>query len=219
MSDSIPQDLIDKMMVKCARRCCICRRFRPTKLQVHHIVERSQGGSNDEGNLIVTCMSCHTDVHSKVPFARRFSAEELKGHRDALVRMVEQGLLPTDDTDDAAEIMHSWRSSEPTAVTQLSPEAMEILLRSVNTSGEEQGSIMVSLETEGLSIQMGDTTRTFSHEDRRTQAKYRRALQELSSLGFLDGYCEDFLDVTYAGYLAADEIMVSRGCAPQLEGK
>ena len=48
MSDEIPSDLVDRMMVKCARRCCICRRYRPTKLQVHHIVERGQGGGNEE---------------------------------------------------------------------------------------------------------------------------------------------------------------------------
>jgi hypothetical protein len=51
--ENIPQDLIDKMMVKCARRCCICRRFRPTKLQVHHIVLKGDGGTNEEDNLIV----------------------------------------------------------------------------------------------------------------------------------------------------------------------
>jgi hypothetical protein len=50
MSDDIPADLVDKMMVKCARRCCICRRFRPTKLQVHHILERGKGGDNEEDN-------------------------------------------------------------------------------------------------------------------------------------------------------------------------
>ena len=48
----IDLEVIDRMMVRCGRRCCICRRFRPTKLQVHHIVERSQGGSDDEDNLI-----------------------------------------------------------------------------------------------------------------------------------------------------------------------
>ena len=78
MSD-IPAEVIDAMMVKCARRCCICRRFRPTKLQVHHIVERSNGGSDDESNLIVVCFSCHSDVHTKVPFSRRFSQGELIG--------------------------------------------------------------------------------------------------------------------------------------------
>jgi 5-methylcytosine-specific restriction endonuclease McrA len=46
----IPQDLVDRMMVKCGRRCCICRRFLPTKLQVHHIIERANGGTNEEDN-------------------------------------------------------------------------------------------------------------------------------------------------------------------------
>ena len=65
MSD-IPQDVIDAMMVKCGRRCCVCRRFRPTKLQVHHIKERAKGGGDEEDNLIVTCFSCHSDVHTHV---------------------------------------------------------------------------------------------------------------------------------------------------------
>jgi 5-methylcytosine-specific restriction endonuclease McrA len=85
MSD-LPDDLVATMMVKCARRCCICRRFRPTKLQVHHIIERNQDGDNDEENLIVICLSCHSDVHTTVPFTRRFTVEELKGHRDAVIR-------------------------------------------------------------------------------------------------------------------------------------
>src|SRR5688572_30318128 len=101
MTDDIPQKVVDEMMVKCGRRCCICRRFRPTKLQVHHIVERVQGGSNDLDNLIVTCMSCHSDVHTKVPFARRFTHAELKSHRDTLYVMVASGTLPASDSDDA----------------------------------------------------------------------------------------------------------------------
>jgi hypothetical protein len=39
MSDNIAPELVDKMMIKCARRCCICLRFRPTKLQVHHAAD------------------------------------------------------------------------------------------------------------------------------------------------------------------------------------
>src|SRR5215470_9735207 len=103
MADEIPQELADKMMIRCGRRCCICRRFRPTKLQVHHIVERNEGGSDDEDNLIVTCFSCHSDVHTKVPFARRFSVAELKGHRDAVIKLIEDGTLVAADSDDTDE--------------------------------------------------------------------------------------------------------------------
>jgi hypothetical protein len=214
VSDSIPPELVDKMMVKCGRRCCICRRFRPTKLQVHHIMERGQGGGNEEDNLIVACFSCHSDVHTKVPFARRFSIAELKGHRDALIKMVEEGKLPADDTDDADQVMLSLLREPQKAQAPLSSEATEILLRAVNTTGVEQGSVLVSLHSEGLTIKMGDTPLTIGHEDRRTQAKYNRAIKELVGCGLLERASEDVLDVTDEGYLAADEIMVSQGQPP-----
>jgi hypothetical protein len=209
VSDNIPQDLIDKMMVKCARRCCICRRFRPTKLQVHHIIERNQGGTNDEDNLIVTCMSCHTDVHSKVPFARRFSVEELKGHRDALVRMVEQGVFPVDDIDDAAEVMATLLRASAKSSSDLSPEATELLLHAVNAKAQ-QGCVMVSLSFEGLCITMGDDGREIPNDDGRTPAKYKRALKELRQAKLLDRLSEGVFEVTDEGYLVADEIMVNQ---------
>lgn len=99
MSD-IGEAVIDRMMVKCGRRCCICRRFRPIKLQVHYIKERKDGGTNDDDNLIVTCMSCHSDIHTKVPFARRFSHAEQKMHRDSTFEAVRSGSLPATDSDD-----------------------------------------------------------------------------------------------------------------------
>jgi hypothetical protein len=207
MSDNIPPDLIDKMMVKCARRCCICRRFRPTKLQVHHIIERNQGGTNDEDNLIVTCMSCHTDVHSKVPFARRFSVEELKGHRDTLVRMVEQGVLPADDTDDTDQVMLALLGAKSKVQAPLSSEATEILLRAVNAKSQ-QGCVIMSLSFEGLGITMGDSGLTIPNADGRTQARYRRAIKELRQAGLLERLSEDVFEVTDEGYLAADEIAV-----------
>ncbi len=33
-------------------------------LEIHHIVYRSEGGSNDERNLIRLCKNCHIMVHS-----------------------------------------------------------------------------------------------------------------------------------------------------------
>jgi hypothetical protein len=213
----IPPELVDKMMVKCARRCCICRRFRPTRLQVHHIRERGQGGGNEDDNLIVVCLSCHSDVHTKVPFARRFSQEELRGHRDALVRMVEKGKLPVDDADDASEaVVALLREMQASSKDQpvFSPEAVEILLRAASTTGAEQGSVLVSLHFGGLTVKMGATPLTIGHDDRRTQAKYKQAIEQLVGAGLLAHRSKNLLDVTEAGYVAADEIMVSRVQAP-----
>lgn len=35
-----------------------------SKLEVHHIIYRSNGGSNEEDNLITLCHTCHKGVHS-----------------------------------------------------------------------------------------------------------------------------------------------------------
>ena len=46
---------------KYACQCCGKKR---TKLEVHHIVFRSQGGTDDEKNLITLCKECHDAIHS-----------------------------------------------------------------------------------------------------------------------------------------------------------
>lgn len=45
--------------------CQCCKgRHKDSKLEAHHIVFRSQGGSNEESNLITLCHTCHKDLHS-----------------------------------------------------------------------------------------------------------------------------------------------------------
>lgn len=211
MRDNIAPELVDKMMVKCARRCCICRRFRPTKLQVHHIVERNQGGTDEEDNLIVICFSCHSDVHTKVPFARRFSVEEQKGHRDALVRMVEQGVLPLDDSDDAdrviAELVRALRASPETEVS-LMPEAVELLLSAVNGEANRQGLIFATTSNVGLRLYAGNHPNFYTPGDRRSEATYKHALKQLVTCGLVEQESQTMFWVSHSGYLAADEIMV-----------
>ena len=46
-------------------KCQYCKSKRKdSKLEVHHIIFRSQGGSDEESNLITLCHTCHTDLHS-----------------------------------------------------------------------------------------------------------------------------------------------------------
>ena len=42
--------------------CQICGKTH-TRLEVHHIVYRSNGGTNDENNLITLCEDCHSGIH------------------------------------------------------------------------------------------------------------------------------------------------------------
>lgn len=45
--------------------CQYCKgKHKDSKLEVHHIVFRSQGGSDEASNLITLCHTCHKDLHS-----------------------------------------------------------------------------------------------------------------------------------------------------------
>lgn len=45
--------------------CQYCKgKHKDSKLEVHHIIFRSQGGSDEESNLITLCHTCHNDLHS-----------------------------------------------------------------------------------------------------------------------------------------------------------
>lgn len=50
--------------------CQCCKgKHKDSKLEVHHIVFRSQGGSDEESNLITLCHTCHKDLHNgKITF-------------------------------------------------------------------------------------------------------------------------------------------------------
>lgn len=45
-------------------RCALCDDVRG--LQVHHIIRRAHGGSNDPANLITLCWRCHAEAHGTI---------------------------------------------------------------------------------------------------------------------------------------------------------
>lgn len=208
----IPQQLVDSIMVKGGRRCCVCRRFRPTKLQVHHILEQSKGGTDEEDNLMPICLMCHSDVHSHVPFSRRFTVEELKGHRDSLFRAVEEGRLPADEEDNTSEldrqVVVNIVASE-VHEEELSPAAVELLLASVHAKDTWQGRIAMVDRRAGKQIFVQD--QSFGESDRREQARYLAGLEELEHKGFVSYESEALREVTHSGYLKADELLAEHG--------
>lgn len=85
---AVPEELADEILAACGRRCCLCTRFKPLELQIHHIQPESEGGGDEPDNLAPLCRQCHATVHTKAPFARAISGRELKLHRDRLYRLV-----------------------------------------------------------------------------------------------------------------------------------
>jgi len=46
-------------------KCQYCKgRHKDSKLEIHHIIFRIQGGSDEESNLVTLCHTCHEDLHN-----------------------------------------------------------------------------------------------------------------------------------------------------------
>jgi hypothetical protein len=216
VSTKVPQRVAVEILVNCGRHCCVCRRFRPLHLHVHHIIERGEGGSDDPDNLIATCVSCHCDIHTVTLLTRRFTPAELKQHRDNVYKLVADGKLvggdsEADATSLSAAIVHKLLpllSGTPPARPDLMADAVEILTAAAT------GNIAINVvdADPGFGVlvggqQFGD----FLSE--RESARYKHAISELRNLGLIEGGPELF-HVSYSGLLLADDILSAGGTAP-----
>lgn len=214
------------ILARCGRHCCICRRYRPLHLQVHHIIEQADGGTDDEDNLIPACISCHADVHTQTLLTRRFTPAELKLHRDNVYRLVAEGRLPAGrDDDDAlatlsAAIIGALRllpGARQGTRPPLPADAVEILLAAV----AENAPILVVRYDGGVAVQAGG--KSFGEAfNLRSSARYMHAIKALAAAGLVEGTSET-LFVTHEGCLLADDILAAGSQAnpatPSNQGK
>lgn len=79
-------DNIDtEVFVACGRSCSICHKFCGTKMELHHIKQKADGGEDSWDNCIPLCFDCHADVKAynpKHPKGKKYTEKELKAHRD-----------------------------------------------------------------------------------------------------------------------------------------
>ena len=98
-----PQSVRDEALVAAARHCCVCHRYKGVKVEVHHIVPESQGGPNQIENAITLCFDCHADAghyNPNHPRGTKFSASELRLHRDSWHFRVRQHRIQSPDGAD-----------------------------------------------------------------------------------------------------------------------
>lgn len=72
-------------LVRSRRCCCVCNEFAGLYTNVHHIVPKSDGGSNNLDNAIVLCLRCHGEAghyNAAHPMGNKYSPSELRRHRD-----------------------------------------------------------------------------------------------------------------------------------------
>lgn len=73
------------LLVKCHRRCCICHRFCGSKMEIDHIIQKADGGSDEISNGIAVYFDCHAEIHHynlRHPKGRKFTPEEVRGHKN-----------------------------------------------------------------------------------------------------------------------------------------
>lgn len=119
---------------KSARHCCICRNYLPLNMHVHHIREKSNGGTDDLDNLIPVCIQCHSAIHTKTKMTRAFTETELKISRDLVYEMVAEGKLLTNNINPTSELAQmvsilNEEFSKRKEDKNLSKTAMEILVK------------------------------------------------------------------------------------------
>ena len=211
---AVPDEAAREVLVKCGRCCCLCRRFLPIRLQVHHIVPPGEGGTDEVDNLIALCMTCHTDVHTNTPFTRRFSAEELKMHRERLYELVADGKLPSATT--RGDLLEMLPDGIPTGFSELTlehsiPSLTSPAIKVLTAAAFADGIVIMA----GNGVQAGKR-KLVQRGDARCYAEYRYAVQQLEESELLEDRRGEgsVYFVTHKGYLLADELAAAgrQGC-------
>lgn len=89
-------DIKIEVLIRAARHCCVCHRYAGLKVEVHHIKQRSKGGTDSLQNAIALCFDCYTDAghyNSDHPRGTKFSPSELVLARDRWYEIVSQNKI------------------------------------------------------------------------------------------------------------------------------
>ena len=93
---SFPENVANEALARSERCCCICHKFCGPKMELHHIVQKADGGEDTLENCIPLCFDCHSDMgkgDTKHPKGKRYSVKELRMHRDNWYKKVESGFI------------------------------------------------------------------------------------------------------------------------------
>lgn len=93
------QDIQVQALVASGRCCCICHKFCGTKINLHHIVQKADGGDDSFENCIPLCLDCHEDMGKPDPrhsTGKHYSPKELIMHRDNWYARVKKGNINAD---------------------------------------------------------------------------------------------------------------------------
>ena len=62
---------ITKVLERANKGCSICG-WNESTCDIHHIIPKKEGGTNDNDNLIIVCPNCHRVIHTTNKYSRDF---------------------------------------------------------------------------------------------------------------------------------------------------
>jgi 5-methylcytosine-specific restriction endonuclease McrA len=64
--EKVPPEVKEQLRAAANYQCVLCSEPQTQwlKLEIHHLIPRSLGGSNDVDNLMPICPNCHSKIHS-----------------------------------------------------------------------------------------------------------------------------------------------------------
>lgn len=89
------QDVRERAYIASARRCCVCKKFAGRNIEVHHIIQKADGGEDSFDNAVPLCFDCHAEAghyNPHHPKGAKYSPSELRSHRDSWYRVVADGI-------------------------------------------------------------------------------------------------------------------------------
>jgi HNH endonuclease len=81
---SFNKEIAEEALISSGRHCCLCHKFCGTKIELHHIKQRKDGGEDSFENCLPLCFDCHADVmqyNPAHPKGKKYTESELKRHR------------------------------------------------------------------------------------------------------------------------------------------
>lgn len=122
---SFPEKVKEKALIACGRGCCLCHKIKGLKIELHHIVQKSEGGQDTFDNCIPLCFDCHADMRSydhNHPKGIKYTKPELRTRRDDWYLIVKR---------DGVSERHSLTGADP-----VSARPQTVLRLEVGEQGE-----------------------------------------------------------------------------------
>ena len=89
-----------KVLLWSDRHCCLCKKACGPHIEVHHIVPKAEGGTDEIDNAIPLCFDCHGVVghyNASHPKGTKFKPDELRSRRDQVYEEFTRHLVPPVD--------------------------------------------------------------------------------------------------------------------------